>query len=105
MTLQWVHDLDALQFPAPNGGICFIHRRAFRAVFGREPQPADCLAFVRQHAVEIEDAATERLAELTIGYGKNYHLNSRHIRRTTIWRAACMSKVSHSPMERSEPCG
>lgn len=93
MIAEWAAEANAVRFSAPNGGSCFIHRLAFRALLGRETHEADCVAFVNLNIEAIANAAEIRLSSAKIGHGINFHLNSRHIRHATIWQVTCMLKA------------
>ncbi|CAN7628426.1 hypothetical protein LJR030_001671 [Rhizobium sp. LjRoot30] len=78
----WRGDIDALQFTAAgHGGVCMIHRLAFRSLVGRMPESDDCLAYFSAHAKNFAAAARQKIAAQTIQPGRNFHLNSRDIRR------------------------
>lgn len=78
----WRGDIDALQFTAAgHGGICMIHRLAFRSLVGRMPERADCLAYFSAHAENFAAAARQKIAAQAVPPGRNFHLNSRDIRR------------------------
>lgn len=93
MIAQWAAEADAVRFSAPNGGSCLIHRLAFRALLGRDPRVAECVDFVNLNIEAISAAAATRLSSAKIGRGINFHLNSRQIRRATIWQVTCMLEV------------
>ena len=93
MIAQWAIEADSVHFPALNGGRCFIHRLAFRALLGRDPSKEDCITFVTRNQDAIANAAGMRAEQAKIGLGVNFHLNSRHLRRATIWQVTCMLKV------------
>jgi hypothetical protein len=90
MQAVWCDRLDALQFPAPNGGSCFIHRLALRALLGRGLTPERCMDFAAAHISRLQDAAMARIEHNSIGEGRNFHLNSRHLRSTLNWQGTCV---------------
>jgi hypothetical protein len=78
----WRPDIDALAFhPAGHGGICAVHRLAFRALLGREGTPADCLAYFAGHRPAFERAAAEKIARRGLGAAASLHLTSRDVAR------------------------
>ena len=78
----WRVDIDALQFDAAgHGGVCSIHRLAFRRLIGKPPTPDDCLAFFAAHAKIFQAAAAQKIAAQAVPPGRNFHLNSRDISR------------------------
>lgn len=86
----WRDDLDALEFAVPgHGGVCLVHRRAFRALVGgsaaREtpatPARDICLALFDRETLAFHAAAQAKILRQSIPKGRNLHLNSRDIRR------------------------
>lgn len=80
----WRDDIDALQFePAGHGGLCLIHRLAFRKLLGpgTAPDPATCLSLFESHHPAFTAAAITKIAAQTLPPGRNFHLNSRDVRR------------------------
>jgi hypothetical protein len=78
----WRVDVDALAFlPEGHGGLCMVHRRAFRTLLKREPKPADCESFFGAHRAAFEAAAQAKILRAPVGAGANFHLNSRDLRR------------------------
>lgn len=79
--LKWRKDIDALQFATGNGGQCFIHRLALRTLLGPSPSPDECLTFARQNVAALLGAAREEIGASDIPAQRNFHLNSRQVRR------------------------
>ena len=78
----WRDDLDALQFCLPeHGGLCLVHRLAFRTFVGSKPARDTCLGFFLEHEAAFLSAARLKIARQAIEPGRNLHLNSRDIRR------------------------
>lgn len=86
----WRDDLDALEFAVPgHGGVCLVHRRAFRALVGGSaardtpaaPDRDTCLALFDRETLAFCAAAQAKILRQSIPQGKNLHLNSRDIRR------------------------
>ena len=80
--LTWREDIDALQFDAGNGGHCFVHRLALRTLLGARPSPDECLAFARRNAPALLSAARLRIEAREAPAPRNFHLDSRQIRRS-----------------------
>lgn len=81
-TLSWHAAIDAVTFrPAGHGGVCAVHRLAFRALLGRDGTPADCLAHVAVHRAAFERAAAAKIARRGLDASANLHLTSRDIAR------------------------
>ena len=77
---EWRHDIDALTFrPGGHGGVCVVHRLAFRALVGRPANDRECLAYFRAQAGAFEDAARAKIAGRGLGHGENFHLTSRDV--------------------------
>ncbi|WP_027579835.1 hypothetical protein [Bradyrhizobium sp. Ai1a-2] len=78
----WRNDIDSLAFrPSGHGGICVIHRRAFRTLLGRSPSPQQSIDFYLMHRDSFEAAARAKLAAKDIRDTENFHLTSRDVRR------------------------
>ena len=76
-TADWRADIDALRFAVSDTGpYGFVHRLAFRTLIGFDPTPGDCLAWFEDHRAAFVAAAEKHLPD-----GRNFHLNSRDIRR------------------------
>lgn len=76
----WRDDLDALQFPAGNGGaLCMIHRLAFRKLIGHDPREQDCLDWYDVNAAVFHAAAIAKMARLELSEDRNLHIDSRDI--------------------------
>ena len=76
----WRDDLDALQFPAGNGGAhCMIHRLAFRKLIGRDPKSQDCLDWYGENAALFQAAALAKIARLALPADRNLHIDSRDV--------------------------
>jgi hypothetical protein len=81
----WRDDLDALQFCLPeHGGLCLVHRLAFRTLVGSEPSRDACLGFFAAQEAAFLSAARLKIARQAIEPGRNLHLNSRDIRRAIV---------------------
>jgi len=81
---QWRDDIDALQFAAlGHGGVCIVHRLAFRRFLGFAPEKDDCLAYFSVHTARFCAAAIAKMARVSVPRGRNFHLTSRDIRRLT----------------------
>lgn len=82
LVAEWREDIDALQFAAVNhGGVCVMHRLAFRSLLGFTPQREDCLAYFAMHSAAFDTAASAKIAAANIPPGRNFHLNSRDVSR------------------------
>ncbi|MEZ2128962.1 MULTISPECIES: hypothetical protein [unclassified Sinorhizobium] len=82
LVAEWREDIDALQFAAvDHGGVCVIHRLAFRSLLGFTPQREDCLAYFTMHSVAFDAAASAKIAAANIPPGRSFHLNSRDVSR------------------------
>jgi hypothetical protein len=78
----WRQDLDALAFvPEGHGGLCFIHRLAFRTLVGHDPDPAACEAWFRWERAAFAAAASRKIEGRRLPRGANFHLTSRDIAR------------------------
>jgi hypothetical protein len=78
----WRDDIDALEFDvAGHGGVCLIHRLAFRKLLGKAPAAETCLAFFVAHTSAFVAAAREKIAKQQLPPGRNFHLNSRDVTR------------------------
>jgi hypothetical protein len=78
----WRGDVDALAFrPGRHGGVCMVHRHAFRTLLRRMPAAEDCLAFYRDHVVAFQAAAAAKLQRVTLRGDANFHLTSRDLAR------------------------
>jgi hypothetical protein len=82
----WRDNIDSLAFqPDGYNGLCVIHRRAFRALLGFLPEPADCCAYFETQREIFQRAAAEKIAHaVALSNGKldaHFHLNSRDIRK------------------------
>ena len=82
LQLTWREDIDALQFAAGDGCHCFIHRLALRTLLGVRPSPKECLAFARQNAAALLAAARQKIEASETLAQRNFHLDSRQIRRS-----------------------
>jgi hypothetical protein len=78
----WRDDIDALQFDAAgHGGVCLIHRLAFRRLLGAVPAAENCLAFFADHQAAFTAAAAAKIGAQSLPPGRNFHLNSRDVTR------------------------
>ena len=78
----WRHDIDALAFePDDHGGLCMVHRRAFRTLLRLSPEPGDCEVFFRTHQRAFQAAASAKIRRADVAPGVNFHLTSRDVAR------------------------
>jgi hypothetical protein len=78
----WRSDIDALAFqPAEHGGLCMVHRRAFRTLLQATPSPHDCIAFDNAHQAAFQAAALAKLQRAIVPETANFHLTSRDVTR------------------------
>ena len=83
----WRDDIEALAFrPEDHGGLCMVHRLAFRTLLGFGPAPEDCQAFFRAHERAFHAAARDRITRDGVADGANFHLNSREVGRRIAGR-------------------
>ena len=77
----WRDDIDSLAF-RPNGheGLCVMHRRAFRVLFGKDPAPQECFDYFLARRPAFERAAQDKIASAALPANAHFHLNSRDIR-------------------------
>lgn len=79
---EWSDTLDALRFSVPgHGAPCAMHRLAFRALLGKEPQKAACLEFFEEHREAFLKAASVKINSLKLAADRSLHINSRDVRR------------------------
>jgi hypothetical protein len=84
-TAFWRGDIDSLAFPVrEHGGICVVHRRAFRTLLRAEPGPDDCMAYFSAFDDVFRAAAAVKIAQKQVPPGRNLHLTSRDIARKLI---------------------
>jgi hypothetical protein len=82
MTAIWRADIDSLAFrPEGHGGLCVMHRRAFRALLGREGEAQACLDWFAAHRNDFEAAARRKIAWTDLAPEANFHLTSRDLKR------------------------
>ena len=75
--------IDSLVFrPARHEGRCVVHRRALRALLGREPGPAEGLAYLQANLTALEAAARAKIERLGLAAEAHFHLTSRDLRRS-----------------------
>lgn len=80
--MRWRADLDALEFSPPgHGAPCLMHRLAFRALLGRDPAPAQCLAYFEARSAAFLAASTRKIAARALARSCSLHLTSRDIKR------------------------
>jgi hypothetical protein len=78
----WRADVDSLAFrPDGHGGVCMVHRRAFRTLLKHTPSPDDCAAFFRAHEAAFQAAARAKIVRAMLGQDANLHLTSRDVAR------------------------
>ncbi len=79
---HWQAAIDALVFRPPgHGGVCAVHRLAFRALLGRLGTPADCLAHFAAHRPAFERAAAAKIARRGLDPAASLHVTSRDVAR------------------------
>lgn len=78
----WRDDIDSLAFqPSGRESWCMVHRQAFRVLFDSENTPTACCDFFVAKATIFQQAAAQKIQRLNIPSDRNFHLNSRDIRR------------------------
>jgi hypothetical protein len=78
----WRADIDALAFrPDGHGGVCMVHRHAFRTLLRQMPTEEDCAAFFRAHEAAFHAAASAKLVRVPVAADANFHLTSRDLAR------------------------
>ena len=78
----WRADIDSLAFrPDGHGGVCMVHRRAFRTLLKRTPSPDDCAGFFKAHEAAFQAAARAKILRARLEQGANLHLTSRDVAR------------------------
>ena len=78
----WRDDIDALAFqPTEHGGLCMVHRRAFRTLLQATPSPQDCFEFFDVHQEAFQAAARAKLQRVNVSETANFHLTSRDVAR------------------------
>ena len=78
----WRHDIDALAFqPTEHGGLCMVHRRAFRTLLRATPSPQQCVEFFNAHQEAFLAAARAKLQRVNVAGTANFHLTSRDVIR------------------------
>lgn len=81
-TPTWRDDIDALAFqPAAHGGLCMVHRRAFRTLLRMTPSPQQCVDFYCSHEDAFQAAARAKLLRAGVAGTANFHLTSRDVIR------------------------
>ena len=79
---EWSDALDALRFSVPgHGAPCAMHRLAFRALLGEEPQKEVCLQFFAEHREAFLKAASAKISSMKLAADRSLHINSRDVRR------------------------
>ena len=82
ITSEWSDGLDALRFSVPgHGAPCAMHRLAFKALLGKEPQKATCLQFFAENREAFLKAAAAKISSLKLAADRSLHINSRDVRR------------------------
>lgn len=95
MTPAWRADVEALSFqPAGHGGLCMVHRHAFRTLLKHMPSPDDCAAFFRAQEDAFHLAARAKIAQAGLATDANLHLTSRDLARA-------MAKLAVASREQS----
>jgi len=78
----WRDDIDALAFqPGEHGGLCMVHRRAFRTLLRATPSPRQCIEFFNAHQAAFLAAAVAKLQRASVSETANFHLTSRDVGR------------------------
>ena len=78
----WRDDIDALAFqPTEHGGLCMVHRRAFRTLLRATPSPQQCIEFFNAHREAFQAAARAKLQRVNVAGTANFHLTSRDLIR------------------------
>lgn len=78
----WRPDIDAVEFrPHDHSGVCMIHRLAFRTLIGRSPDATACVMFFADNKPAFLLAAENKISQGKIEIHRNFHLNSRDVRR------------------------
>lgn len=81
-TPNWRDDIDALAFqPSGHGGLCMVHRRAFRTLLRAAPSPQQCVDFYVSHEPAFQAAARAKLLRASVAETANFHLTSRDVVR------------------------
>jgi hypothetical protein len=82
LSVVWRPEIDSLCFqPDQHGGLCVIHRLAFRTLLGFDPAPGECQAlFSREHKA-FREAARAKIIRRALGPDARFHLTSRDILR------------------------
>ena len=81
----WRTDIDSLVFPIrEHGGICAVHRRAFRTLLRIDPAPDDCIAYFEDFEGAFRAAAAAKIEQKQIPASRNLHLTSRDIARKLV---------------------
>jgi hypothetical protein len=79
---RWREDIDSLVFePEGHAGSCVVHRRAFRALLGREAARHDCLAFFAAQERAFGQAAAAKIGRGALAREASFHLTSRDLRK------------------------
>jgi hypothetical protein len=78
----WRDDIDALAFqPADHGGLCMVHRRAFRTLLRETPSQQQCVDFYLSHRDAFQAAARAKMMRADVADTANFHLTSRDVTR------------------------
>ncbi len=81
-TPTWREDIDALAFqPADHGGVCMVHRRAFRTLLRTIPSPQQCVDFYRAHQDAFQAAARAKLVRADVADTANFTSPARDVIR------------------------
>lgn len=79
---EWSVALDALRFPVPgHGAPCAVHRLAFKALLGAQPDREACLVCFLENQQAFFAAAQAKIERQKLPFDRSLHLNSRDIRR------------------------
>ncbi|WP_398482275.1 hypothetical protein [Tardiphaga sp.] len=93
--LRWRSDVDALSFqPEGHGGVCMVHRHAFRTLLKHMPTPEECAAFFHAQETAFQFAARAKIAHTRLPPDANLHLTSRDLARA-------MAKLAVASKEQS----
>ncbi len=78
----WRADIDSLAFrPDGHGGLCMVHRHAFRTLLRTMPSPQACAEFFLAHQAAFQAAARDKVRRAGVAMDANFHLTSRDVSR------------------------
>lgn len=97
---EWSDELDALRFTVPgHGAPCAMHRLAFKALLGQEPEKDACLRFFHENRTAFLMAAKSKINRLELPKDRSLHINSRDLRRalagvTQVVETKCLDCIA-----------